>query len=72
MMAAVAHKLSLAEAQQVAAFYASLPAKRAVAVAAEIGTGERVPSAAGLAPPGARRCGRRASTTLPIARRMTV
>jgi len=43
-----------------------------VAVAAEIGTGARVPSAAGLAPPGARRCGRRASTTLPIARSMTV
>lgn len=51
MMAAVAHKLSLAEAQQVAAFYASLPAERAVEVAAEIGTGERVPSAAGLTPP---------------------
>jgi thiosulfate dehydrogenase len=51
MMAAVAHKLSMAEAQQVAAFYASLPAKRATEVAREIGTGERVPSAADLAPP---------------------
>jgi cytochrome c553 len=52
MMRAVAEKLSMAEAQRVAAFYASLPAQKAVEVAAEIGSGERVPSAADLTPPG--------------------
>ena len=52
MMRAVAEKLSMAEAQRAAAFYASLPAQKAVEVAAEIGSGERVPSAADLTPPG--------------------
>jgi thiosulfate dehydrogenase len=52
MMRAVAEKLSMAEAQRVAAFYASLPAQKAVDMAAEIGSGERVPSAADLMPPG--------------------
>ncbi len=52
MMRAVAARLSMAEAQQVAAFYASLPAQRAVEVATEISSGARVPSAAELTPPG--------------------
>jgi thiosulfate dehydrogenase len=52
MMRAVAEKLSMAEAQRVAAFYASLPAQGAMEVATEIGSGERVPSAADLRPPG--------------------
>ncbi|WP_462321444.1 c-type cytochrome [Halochromatium sp.] len=51
MMAAVAHKLTLTEAQQVAAFYASLPAQQAVTTARELDTGAWVPSAAGLTPP---------------------
>jgi len=52
MMRAVAEKLSMAEAKRVAAFYASLPAQKAVDVAAEIASGERVPGAANLTPPG--------------------
>lgn len=51
MMAAVAHKLTLEEAQQVAAFYASLPAQQAIATARELDSGAWVPSAAGLTPP---------------------
>ena len=51
MMAAIAHKLTLSEAQQVAAFYASLPARQAVATAHELDTGAWVPSATGLTPP---------------------
>ena len=51
MMRAVAEKLSMAEAQRVAAFYASLPAQKVVEVAAAIASGERVPSAADLTPP---------------------
>lgn len=51
MMAAVAHRLTLAEAQHVAAFYAALPAVQAVETARELDTGTWVPSAAGLRQP---------------------
>ncbi|WP_338035811.1 c-type cytochrome [Halochromatium roseum] len=51
MMAAVAHRLTLAEAQHVAAFYAALPAVQAVETARELDTGTWMPSAAGLKPP---------------------
>lgn len=51
MMAAMTDKLSVAEAKSVAAFYASLPAQKAVEVAVQIGTGEFVPDAAEMAPP---------------------
>lgn len=51
MMAAIAHKLTLSEAQQVAAFYASLPAQQAIETARDLDTGAWVPSAAGLTPP---------------------
>lgn len=40
-MRAVAVRLSMAEAQQDSALYASLPAQRAVEVATEIGSGDR-------------------------------
>jgi thiosulfate dehydrogenase len=52
MIPAVAEKLSMGEAQRVAAFCASLPSQKAVDLAAEIGSGELVPSAADLTPPG--------------------
>jgi thiosulfate dehydrogenase len=51
MMDAMTDKLSVAEARSVAAFYASLPAQKAVDVAADIAEGEVVPDAAEMTAP---------------------
>lgn len=53
MMEAMTDRLTVAEAKSVAAFYASLPAQKAVDVAVQIGTGELIPDAAEMTPPSA-------------------